>query len=386
MRRLPGPGHARSRSLGTFVGLRLGLRRPCGQRARQNPTPTRRSSAAPTTAIACRRLAIDQLPDNVIVRITNGRPIRELDEEIHEYAAELRQQWLAKTSNALSLTLNYTPSPIEAATGRSTGRTWPRAHPGVPRRRVARGCLAFKRQRRSAPSGHGSSESLRYFPVLVGCGPGRRCVAGGILSPVLRTRRRGNGRIHQHCEREFANLGSDTDVTKKALELFDQAKAAAPPDSVYGRRIALVDEFLPTLRNRATQIEVPRPEGLPEYRLIDMAGDKWRDVRDTLKMDGKLDEGFWTAYYYPRPLKDMRTGKKPEQPTRFMARWWNDSLYFGIRCEFDESEPPIIGTRQDNDPAIWQGEHLELLIETDKHSYYQIVINPAGAVIDLDRA
>ena len=69
-----------------------------------------------------------------------------------------------------------------------------------------------------------------------------------------------------------------------------------------------------------------------------------------------------------------------------MARWWKDSIYFGIRCEFDGSGPPVIGTRQDNDPAIWQGEHLELLIETDKHSYYQIVVNPASAVIDLDRA
>jgi hypothetical protein len=45
----------------------------------------------------------------------------------------------------------------------------------------------------------------------------------------------------------------------------------------------------------------------------------------------------------------------------------------------------VIGTRQDNDPTIWQGEHLELLIETDKHSYYQVVVNPAGAIIDLDR-
>jgi hypothetical protein len=68
-----------------------------------------------------------------------------------------------------------------------------------------------------------------------------------------------------------------------------------------------------------------------------------------------------------------------------MARWWKHSIYFGVRCEFDESEPPVIGTRQDNDPALWQGEHLELLIETDKHSYYQFVVNPAGALIELDR-
>lgn len=65
---------------------------------------------------------------------------------------------------------------------------------------------------------------------------------------------------------------------------------------------------------------------------------------------------------------------------------WNDSLYFGIHCELDKSKPPIIASKHNHDPAIWQGEHLELLIETDKHSYYQIVVNPAGAMIDLDRA
>lgn len=54
-------------------------------------------------------LTIDKLPDNVLVQITNGRPIREMDDELHESTAELRKQWLAKTDNPLSLTLNYTP-------------------------------------------------------------------------------------------------------------------------------------------------------------------------------------------------------------------------------------------------------------------------------------
>jgi hypothetical protein len=103
-------------------------------------------------------------------------------------------------------------------------------------------------------------------------------------------------------------------------------------------------------------------------------------------MDGKLDEPFWTAYNYPRGLKDFRTGKKPTHQTRFLVRWWKDNLYFGIRCALQEGEPPVIGSDRNNDPAIRQGEHLELLIETDKHSYYQIVVNPAGAIIDLDRS
>jgi hypothetical protein len=116
-----------------------------------------------------------------------------------------------------------------------------------------------------------------------------------------------------------------------------------------------------------------------------MGKDKWNKARDSLKMDGKLDEEFWTAYNYPRKLREFRTKGKPKNETLFMARWWNGSLYFGIRCEFDPDTPPVIGSKKNHDPAIWQGEHLELLIETDKNSYYQIVVNSAGAIIDLDR-
>jgi hypothetical protein len=330
---------------------------------------------------------IDKLPDNVLVQVTNGRPIRELDDAIHQYTAELRAQWLAKTDNPLSLTLNYTPF-----TNRGAYR--PQYWPHV----IARGI-------------RDCHDHVWREDVWLSSGKGGLHHPGvAHLNPYVISRFWWNpdqdvdalleeyyrlfygpaagemGAFIEFCEAEYANLGSDAEVTKEALALFDQAKAAASMDSVYGRRIALVDDFLHTLRDRATQIDVPRPEGLPEYRVIDMGRDKWRDARGTLTMDGKLDEAFWTAYYHPRPLKDFRSGTKPQQPTRFMARWWKDSLYFGIRCAFDESEPPVIGTRQDNDPAIWQGEHLELLIETDKHSYYQIVVNPAGAVIDLDRA
>lgn len=113
---------------------------------------------------------------------------------------------------------------------------------------------------------------------------------------------------------------------------------------------------------------------------------QWRDVPDTLTLDGKIDEEFWTAYNHPRPLRQIHTKAKPKDQTRFMARWYQDSLIFAVRCEFDPKESPVVGSEKDHDPAIWQGEHLELLIETDRNSYYQIVVNPAGAIIDLDRS
>lgn len=331
-------------------------------------------------------LTIDKLPDNVWMQITNGRPIREMDDAVHEEAARLRAEWLAKTNNPLSVTLNYTPF-----TNRGAFR--PQYWPHV----IARGMKD-------------SHEDIWREDVWISSGKGGLHHPGmAHLNPYIISRfwwdadqdvdailaeyyalfygpaAASMKAFIEYCEVEYARLASDGEVSKTALQLFDQAKADAPADSVYGQRIALVDEFLTTFRDRSSQMGIERPEGLPNYRIIDKGKEKWRDSRDTFTLDGQIEEPFWTAYNHPRPLREYRTGRTPKLATRFHVRWYNHSLYFGIRCELPEGESPVIGSREKNDPAIWQGEHLELLIETDKHSYYQLVFNPAGALIDLDR-
>jgi hypothetical protein len=331
-------------------------------------------------------LKIDKLPNNVWVQITNGRPIRELDDEVHEEAAALRRTWQAKTDHPLSVTLNYTPF-----TNRGAYR--PQYWPHV----IDRGMKATAGEVWREDVWLSSGKGGLHFP-------GMAHLNAWVISRLwwdveqdvdvlldeycalfYGTAAAEMKAFIGYCEQNYARLGSDGAVASQALALFDRAKAVAPADSDFGKRIALVDEFLPTLRSRAQQMSRPRPEGLPEYRLIDMGKDKWRDVHDTLNIDGKIEEKFWTAYNHPRPLRDARTGANPKGATRFMGRWYQNSLVFAVRCEFDPGEPPVIGSEKDADPAIWQGEHLELLIETDKNSYYQIVVNPAGAIIDLDR-
>lgn len=331
-------------------------------------------------------LSIDKLPDNVLVQITNGRPIREMDDESHERAAELRRQWQEKTNNPLSLTLNYTPF---TSRGEYRPQYWPHV--------IARGLRDVKGQvwredvwlswDKGGLDHPGVSHLNPYFMSQLWWDPDQdvdvllaeyyRLFYGPAAAEMQA--------FIEFCEIHYAELGENARVTSQALALFDQAKAKSPSDSVYARRIALVDAFLATLRNRSSQILVERPPGMPEFRLIDMAKDKWRDARQTLVMDGKLDEAFWTGYSLRGTLKDVHTGKRPTYQTEFRARWWRDNLYFGIRCEGEPGKPPVIGTRQSGDPAIWDGDHLELLIETDKHSYYQVVVNPAGAIMDLDR-
>jgi hypothetical protein len=45
-----------------------------------------------------------------------------------------------------------------------------------------------------------------------------------------------------------------------------------------------------------------------------------------------------------------------------------------------------ITTTLNDDPKLLDGDHITLLIETPSRSYYEMSINPAGAVYDLDRA
>jgi hypothetical protein len=44
-----------------------------------------------------------------------------------------------------------------------------------------------------------------------------------------------------------------------------------------------------------------------------------------------------------------------------------------------------IGTDKNEDSNIWNGDCVEILLETSTHSYYQLVVNPAGVMMDLDR-
>ncbi|HBJ87181.1 MAG TPA: hypothetical protein DDZ88_25645 [Verrucomicrobiales bacterium] len=331
-------------------------------------------------------LSIDKLPDNVWVQITNGRPIREMDDVTHDGTAELRREWQAKTNHPLSVTLNYTPFTDR---GEFRPQYWPHI--------IARGLRDTAGQVWREDVWLSSGKGGLHFPGMSHLNPyvmsrlwwDTKQDVDALLNEYY-TLFYGPAAADmkafiEHCEKNYAKLGSDSDLTRTAIALFDKAKAAAPTDSVFGQRIALVDEFLVTLRNRATQIRADRPEGLPEFRVINMAQDKWRDVRDTLVIDGRIDEPFWTSYSLRGMLKDVRTGKKPKLPSEFRARWWNGALYLAIRCQGEPGAVPIIGGSQDGDPAIWNGEHLELLIETDKHSYYQIVINPASHIINMDR-
>ncbi len=175
------------------------------------------------------------------------------------------------------------------------------------------------------------------------------------------------------------------DVRAQFVNMLHDAREAAG-DTVYGERVQLILDELPSLDGLrvAGELAVRRGEDVIIYdRLVDFHNDKWRDDRVTFHPDGRLDEAFWQCYPHGRNLRAADGGGAPLRTT-VMARWYRNHIYFGIHCEGDTDEPLNIPATRDGDPAILEGDWIEILIETGPENFYRIAVNPAGAVVDMD--
>jgi hypothetical protein len=100
--------------------------------------------------------------------------------------------------------------------------------------------------------------------------------------------------------------------------------------------------------------------------------------------DPKRDERFWEGVRSYN-LSDSETGKPPLSATSFRVAWADNALYLSIRCEDRDMNHINITAREKADTNLWKGDCIEVLIQTQLHTYYQIAINPAGAIVDVDR-
>jgi tetratricopeptide (TPR) repeat protein len=163
-----------------------------------------------------------------------------------------------------------------------------------------------------------------------------------------------------------------------ALAMFAAAQANVEPGSVYAKRLALVDDFLDALRSKAELLGQKRGP-VPTLRMV------W-DAED-ITIDGKLDDEYWQDCPTAATgrLRELQTGRQPIFGTSVMAGWNRGNLYFAIRCDERPGEPLNVATTKDEDQSMWYGDAVEIELDTDSHRYYQIAVNPAGAMIDLDR-
>lgn len=178
------------------------------------------------------------------------------------------------------------------------------------------------------------------------------------------------------AEANWVKVTKDYRTIDRLFELIGQARVAAGEGTVYARRIKLMVDFMQRMKQLRERLRKGR-EDTPRARMLT------RD-RTRITLDGKLDEDFWGGLPAYR-LRELETGAEPHCGTSFRVGWVRGSLYLGIRCEEPRPESIKIGARKNGDMAIWNGDTVEILLETQTHAYYQIAISPAGAVVDLDR-
>ncbi len=181
-----------------------------------------------------------------------------------------------------------------------------------------------------------------------------------------------------YCEENWKEMENEKERADKALELFATAQTKAEPTSIYGQRLALIDDFLNGLRMKASQLGQKRGP-VPKVRLVGDAYD--------ITIDGKLDDDYWQKCPVAATgkLYELQTGQLPTFGTSFKVGWNANSVYFAIRCDEAPGEKPVNAATRDDDTALWHGDAIELEIATETHSYYQIAVSPDGQVVDLDR-
>ena len=183
----------------------------------------------------------------------------------------------------------------------------------------------------------------------------------------------------EYSEANWMDLRQDTAKIDKVLELLAKAQQKTPADSVYAERIALIANYVKPMQDLRKQLAKGRGD-VPLARIMD------RDAND-IRMDGKLNDKFWERLPGSSGgrLRELQTGRKPAFGTTFKAAWAGDNIYFGIKCMDRDTKSLNIAATRNEDTTIWNGDCVEILLETQTHSYYQLAISPTGALVDLDR-
>ena len=323
-------------------------------------------------------LKIRKLEPNVQVFIVGGRRPTAVRSEQREEIRRLRQGWLEKTDRPILIFENYPftgrgwylPAFVYHTIGESVNAT----------KGVSMGEDIWLTVRRDFDKvGIGFNHFLVYFTARMYWGGKQQSVEKlfdeychlfyGPASAEMKA-------FFDYCEAHWTEMEKKKEPADRALELFARAQKKVEPKSVYARRLALMDEFLSGLRNKRRQLGQKRGP-VPQYRLLDRASG--------IVIDGKLDDAFWRQCTRVGRLRELQTGRRPFLGTTFKAAWGRGGIYFAIRCEERPGDRVNIGTTRNGDTALWYGDAVEILLETDAHAYYQIAVCPSGAHVDLDR-
>ena len=329
-------------------------------------------------------LKIEKLEPNVLVCIVGGRrPVNKAGTKGsgESEPGALRAAWVKKTDNPILIFENYPftdrgwylPSFVPHALGESVNAT----------KGVSQGEDIWLSMGRDFDTvGIGYNHFPVYFTARMYWG-GKEADVDAMFREYCRLfYGPAESEMHgffSYCEANWSAMEDDKAIADEALHLFATAQQKAGAETVYGKRMALIDDYLKGLRNKARQLGKKRGP-VPSLRLV---GDAQNIV-----IDGKLDDEYWQECPVAATgkLRELQTGRQPIFGTSIKAGWQGNNLYFAIKCDEHPGDKPNNTSTKEDDSALWYGDVVEVLLETESHSYYQIAISPSGVITDMDRA
>lgn len=327
--------------------------------------------------------SIDQLSPNVLVGICQGRANFH-NESIRESFLDLREQWLAKLSGEKQLFtweyyLHARPSRSFAGLPVYFPRLIAEDLASLDGHHMGEGIEVYS-ERGGTPDPSFATYQLNcYVTARLWWDPQQDVEA--LLAEFYTlfygpAAEQMKGFI-EYSEANWHRMPKELEPVETALALMDKAVEAAGGDSIYASRVAWVNDYIQPLRPLAKQLAKGR-DNVPGARVYARYG---MDVT----IDGKLDEPFWQGQS-TYGLREVQTGRPAVFKTSFRACWMDDNLYFAIQCREPDMANLMVTATEDGDTAIWDGDCVEILLETQTHAYYQLAISPAGALVDIDRA
>jgi len=188
----------------------------------------------------------------------------------------------------------------------------------------------------------------------------------------------------EYSEANWMHMGQDPEKIGQALALFTTAQTAADPLSAPGQRLKKIADMMNPLKALQQQLSRKRETDLV-YRVLEarQTGGKPLTSRP---FDGQVLKDYWTDVRSVGLVNLIRSAPHPKAATTFQIQREGSILHIGIIC-YEPDMPGVNSTTTtSDDPKLQEGDHITLLIESQSRNYYEIAINPSGAILEIDHA
>lgn len=187
-----------------------------------------------------------------------------------------------------------------------------------------------------------------------------------------------------HAEANWMHMNTDAAKIGESFDLLAKAKAAVDPTTLFGRRIQQIADTMKSLEALRVQLSRKRETDL-DYRVLETVNTGAKPL-GSKPLDGNVDKAYWGTVRIAPLLKLRPEDPQPKANSSFQIQREGSTLHIGIVCLEPDMKGLQSATMKNEDPQLLDGDHVTLLIETSSRSYYELSINPAGAVHDVDHA